>query len=58
MRAFPSMEERDRLLDTFYDGPDWLEQIEPSVMPMIALYEAEPVEPKPGFEGFDGNKAL
>ncbi|MDA7965865.1 hypothetical protein [Ruegeria sp.] len=58
MRAFSSMEERDRLKDGFYDGPVWNEDIESIVMPMIAHFEAELTETTGGFENFDGEKNL
>jgi len=58
MRAFPSMEDRDKIKDGFYDGPVWNKQIEPLVMPMIDHYEAELTETTAGFEGFSGKSAL
>lgn len=58
MRAFPSLEDRERLKDGFYDGPVWKEQIEPLVMPLIERYEAELVETTDGFEDFSGRRSL
>ncbi len=52
LRAFPSMEERDRIKDTFYDGPVWEKEVEPVVMPMIEYFEASLAEATEGFEGF------
>jgi hypothetical protein len=58
IRAFASLESRDRLKDSFYNGPVWNELIEPIVMPMIAHYEAELVETTEGFETFSGDTNL
>ncbi|OUS36144.1 hypothetical protein A9Q94_10445 [Rhodobacterales bacterium 56_14_T64] len=58
MRAFASIEERDKIKDGFYEGPVWNKQIEPLVMPMIDHYEAEVTETTAGFENFSGNSAL
>jgi len=52
MRAFASLEERDRIKDRFYDGQIWHEQIEPVAMSMIEKYEAKLTETTGGFEGF------
>ena len=52
MRAFQSMEDRDKIKDGFYDGPVWNAKIEPEVMPMIASYVAELTETTDGFEDF------
>lgn len=58
MRAFPSLEERDRIKDGFYSGPVWNRQIEPVAMPMIKTYEADLVETTAGFESFGGSTSL
>ncbi len=58
MRAFTSLEERDRVKDGFYDGPVWNKNIEPLVMPMIAHYEADLTETTGGFENFSGKNSL
>ncbi|SMO81926.1 NIPSNAP protein [Ruegeria faecimaris] len=58
MRAFSSLEERDRIKDSFYGEAVWNDQIEPIAMPMIAHYEAELVETTSGFESFDCSKSL
>lgn len=58
MRAFPSLEDRDKIKDGFYEGPIWNKQIESLVMPMIDHYEAELTETTDGFEGFTGKSAL
>ena len=58
MRAFATMEERDRIKDGFYGGPVWNKRIEPLAMAMIAHYEAELTETTAGFETFSGSPAL
>ncbi len=58
MRAFDSLEDRERLKDAFYSGTVWSEEIEPTAMAMIARYEADLVETTKGFENFDGKKTL
>jgi len=58
MRAFPSLEARERIKDGFYDGPVWNKRIEPVVMPMIARYEADVTETTGGFENFSGDTTI
>ena len=58
MRAFSSMEERERLKDQFYDGAIWNRDVEPIAMPMIDHYEAELTETTVGFENFDGSSSI
>lgn len=58
MRAFPTLEERDRIKEGFYSGPVWNKQLEPLVMPMIDHYEAELTQTTARFEGFGGTSAL
>lgn len=58
MRAFPSLEERDRIMDSFYEGPVWNKDIEPLVMPMIDHYEADVTETTDGFQGFNSEIEL
>ncbi len=55
IRAFSSLEERDRLKNNFYEGPIWNKDIEPIAMPMIEHYEAELTETTSGFEDFSGS---
>lgn len=52
MRAFESLEQRETLKGSFYDGPVWAKEVEPQVMPLIAHFEASVVETTQGFEGF------
>ncbi len=58
MRAFSSLEERDKIKGGFYEGPVWNKRIEPLVMPMIAHYEAELTETTGNFETFSGKTCL
>jgi hypothetical protein len=58
VRAFPSLEERDRIKESFYGGPVWNRHIEPLVIPLIAHYEADLTETTEGFEGFGGRISL
>jgi len=58
MRAFPSLKERDKLKDNFYEGPVWNKHIEPLAMQMIDHYEAEVTETTGGFESFDGRNSF
>lgn len=58
MRAFSSLEEREKLKAGFYGGPVWNEEIEAIAMPMIEHYEAELVETTNGFENFNGKASL
>lgn len=58
MRAFPSMEARDRLKGAFYEGPVWNEEIQPIAMSMIDRMEAELTETSVDFENFSGDGNL
>ena len=58
MRAFNSLEERERLKGDFYNGPVWHEEIEPIAMAMIEHFEFELVETTTGFENFSGKGQL
>lgn len=58
MRAFASLEEREKLKDSFYNGAVWNERIEPVAMPMIEHYEADLTETTDGFETFNGARSL
>ncbi len=58
IRAFTSMEERERIKDAFYDGPVWNKHIEPAAMDMIAHMEAELTETTTNFQNFIGTKEL
>lgn len=56
MRAFLSLQSRERIKNAFYDGPVWNESIEAEVMPMIAHYDADVTETTQGFEDFGGEQ--
>ncbi len=58
MRAFLSMEERERIKNGFYDGPVWTQEMEQEVMPMIDHYVADLVETTAGFENFNEKTTL
>ncbi|ATF19813.1 NIPSNAP family protein [Phaeobacter gallaeciensis] len=58
MRAFATLSDRERIKDDFYDGPVWLKEVEPVVMPLIAHFEASVVETTEGFETFSGAASL
>jgi hypothetical protein len=52
LRAFPSLEERDRMTSLFYDGPVWKNELERLAMPMIETYSAVLTVTTPGFVTF------
>src|SRR3989475_949501 len=39
LRGFPSLEERERMKTTFYEGELWLKELEAIAMPMLERYE-------------------
>jgi hypothetical protein len=39
LRSFPSLEERDRMKDDFYEGPIWKNELEAIAMPMLDSYD-------------------
>jgi len=39
LRAFPSLEERDRMKSAFYDGEEWKNELEAIAMPMLESYD-------------------
>lgn len=39
LRSFPSLEERDRMKDDFYEGPLWKNELEAIAMPMLDSYD-------------------
>lgn len=48
LRSFPSMEERDRMKDAFYEGPVWKNELEAIAMPMLDSYDVILCETSPG----------
>lgn len=49
LRGFPSLSERDRLKEAFYEGPVWKGELEAIAMPMIESYSVVLTETTPGF---------
>lgn len=39
LRAFPDMQERDRMKNALYEGPEWKSGLEAQVMPMLEDYK-------------------
>jgi heme-degrading monooxygenase HmoA len=39
LRSFPSLEERDRMKDAFYEGEVWKNELEAIAMPMLDSYD-------------------
>jgi hypothetical protein len=39
LRSFPSLEERDRMREAFYEGPLWKNELEALAMPMLESYD-------------------
>jgi len=48
LRAFPSLEERDRMKDDFYEGPVWKNELEAIAMPMLDSYDVTLCEASSG----------
>ena len=48
LRSFPSLEERDRMKDAFYEGDLWKNELEAIAMPMIDSYDVILCETSPG----------
>jgi hypothetical protein len=48
LRSFPSLEERDRMKEAFYEGELWKNEMEAIVMPMIDSYDVILCETSPG----------
>ena len=57
LRAFPSMAERDRMKDLFYEGPIWKNELEAIAMPMIETYSSVLTETSSGCVGFESGSA-
>jgi hypothetical protein len=53
LRSFPSLDERDRMKDAFYEGELWKNELESIAMPMIDSYDVILCETSPGYV-FDG----
>jgi hypothetical protein len=48
LRSFPSLEERERMKDAFYEGDLWKNELEQIAMPMIESYDVILCETTPG----------
>ena len=53
LRSFPSLDERDRMKDAFYEGELWKNELEAIAMPMLESYAVVLCETSPGYV-FDG----
>lgn len=53
LRTFPSLEERDRMKNDFYEGELWKNELEAIAMPMLESYDVILCETSPGYV-FDG----
>lgn len=49
LRAFPSLEERDRMKDALYEGPGWKNELEAIAMPLLAGCTSALTTILPGF---------
>jgi hypothetical protein len=49
LRAFPSLEEREKMKSAFYDGDEWKDELEAIAMPMLEKYSVTLTEMSPGF---------
>jgi hypothetical protein len=58
LRAFSSLEERERVKNAFYEGPVWKGELEAIAMPMLESYDVALTELADGFVNFDGSRAL
>lgn len=56
LRAFPSLEERDRMKSAFYDGDEWKNELEAIAMPMLEKYEAVLTETTAAFVNSIGDE--
>ena len=48
LRGFPSLEERDRMKEEFYEGELWKKELEGIAMPVIDSYDVILCETSPG----------
>ena len=49
LRSFPSLEERERMKDDFYEGPLWKNELESIAMPMLESYDVILCETSSGY---------
>lgn len=53
LRSFPSLEERERMKNAFYEGEVWKNELEAIAMPMVDSYDVILCETSSGYV-FDG----
>jgi hypothetical protein len=53
LRSFPSLEDRDRLKSSLYEGPEWTSGLEELVMPMLEHYSVVVTQASP--EALEGS---
>jgi len=56
LRSFPSLDERDRMKDAFYESDLWKNELEPIAMPLLESYDVILCETSSGYV-FDGPRA-
>ena len=49
LRSFPSLDERARMKDAFYEGPVWKNELESIAMPMLESYDVILCETSRGY---------
>jgi hypothetical protein len=49
LRSFPSLEERDRMKEAFYEGEVWKNELEAIAMPMLESYDVILCETSAGY---------
>src|SRR5215475_124186 len=49
LRSFPSLDERDRMKDAFYESELWKKELEAIAMPMLDSYDVILCETSPGY---------
>ena len=48
LRSFPSLEDRERMKNAFYGGPEWTGELEAIAMPLLDSYDVILCETSPG----------
>ena len=56
LRSFPSLEERERMRNAFYEGEVWKNELEAIAMPLLESYDVILCETSSGYV-FDGPRA-
>jgi len=49
LRSFPSLEEREQMKSTFYEGELWKNELEALAMPLLESYDVILCETSPGY---------